>query len=80
VKLAFTVFDLNLVVEELRREGLEILYPPRDLGFGRVTAVHDPDGNLVELTQLAPRWFDHLSRRRQAGQDVLARWAEHREP
>ena len=78
VKLAFTVFDLDSMLARLRGHGIEILYEPRDVGFGRIAAFHDPDGNLVELTQLADRWFEHLARRRDQGHDLLARWrAQH---
>lgn len=43
-----------------------------------VTAVRDPDGNLVELTQLGPSWLDHLQARRAEGHDLIARWTARR--
>jgi hypothetical protein len=36
--------------------------------------ITDPDGNLIELTQMSDAWFDYLGTRRAHGVDVLARW------
>ena len=80
VKLAFTVFDLDAYLGRLRQHGLEPLYPPRDLGWTRMTAVRDPDGNYLELTELGAEWFSHLEARRQAGHDVIARFRSRSRP
>ena len=72
--LSFHVFDLNSYLRELEDAGLKPLYPPRDLGWCLMSAVRDPDGNLVELTQLTGDWYRHLEGRRNAGLDVVARW------
>jgi len=37
--------------------------------------VRDPDGNLVELTQLGPDWLDHLKEHRAEGHDLISRWS-----
>ena len=76
VKLAFNVFDMDVQVAHLASQGVELLYPPRDTGFFLSTAFLDPDGNLVELTQLVPAWFEHLKQRRQGGHDVVARFED----
>lgn len=76
VRLAFTVFDLDTYVAAVRRRGVEPLYPPKDLGWSKMTAVRDPDGNHIELTQLTNDWFDRLAQRRHQGHDVLARWRQ----
>ena len=75
VKLAFMVFDLSRVVEWLDRRGIPLCYPPADLGEeSRITAVRDPDGNLVELTQLGPGWLGHLKAQRADGNDLVSAW------
>ncbi len=74
VKLAFTVFDIKAVVRRLEASGTALLYPPRDTGFFWSTAIHDPDGNLVEFTELCDQWFKQLEMRRHDGADVVTRW------
>lgn len=78
IKLAFTVFDVHAVVRGLMSKGVEPLYPPRDEGFFISTAVRDPDGNYLELTELCDDWFRHLAERRRNGIDVVARWKARR--
>jgi catechol 2,3-dioxygenase-like lactoylglutathione lyase family enzyme len=80
VVIAFAVEDLEGTVARLRRHGVEPLYPSRDLGWTRMTAVRDPDGNLVELTQMADTWWARLDRRRQLGHDPVERWRQRQEP
>jgi catechol 2,3-dioxygenase-like lactoylglutathione lyase family enzyme len=76
VKLAFMVFDLPGLIAWLDRCGIPLCYPPADLGQeSQMTAVRDPDGNLVELTQLGPGWLDHLRERRADGNDLVSTWA-----
>jgi catechol 2,3-dioxygenase-like lactoylglutathione lyase family enzyme len=76
VKLAFMVFDLPRMVAWLDNCGVALCYPPTDLGTeSKVTAVRDPDGNLVELTQLGPSWLDQLRTHRAAGHDLVASWS-----
>ena len=74
VKLAFTTFDIKAVARRLEESGVSLLYPPRDTGFFWSTAIHDPDGNLVEFTELCDQWFQSLETRRAQGADVVARW------
>ena len=74
VRLAFTVFDIQALVRCLEESGTAVLYPPRDTGFFWSTAIHDPDGNVIEFTQLCDQWFEHLATRRSQGADVVARW------
>jgi predicted enzyme related to lactoylglutathione lyase len=76
VVLALAVTDLDDLLGRLRGLAVEPLYPPRDLGWTRMTAVLDPDGNLVELTQLAESWWAGLARRRAAGHDPVERWRQ----
>src|SRR5262249_34975119 len=52
VKLAFTVFDIQALARRLAQRGVSLVYPPRETGFLWSTAIRDPDGNLVEFTQL----------------------------
>jgi pimeloyl-ACP methyl ester carboxylesterase/catechol 2,3-dioxygenase-like lactoylglutathione lyase family enzyme len=75
VKLAFMVFDLDGLVAWLGKHGVELDYPPTEFGTqSRITAVRDPDGNLVELTSLGPSWLDHLRTHRANGGDLVAHW------
>jgi catechol 2,3-dioxygenase-like lactoylglutathione lyase family enzyme len=75
VKLAFMVFEMDRLVAWLRGRGVEPLYPPVEFGeSSRITAVRDPDGNTVELTELGPGWLDHLKTHRAAGGDLVAQW------
>jgi hypothetical protein len=39
-----------------------------------LTAVRDPDGNLVELTQLGSGWLGHLQAERADGNDLVSAW------
>lgn len=74
VKLAFTVFDMNAFVEKMKSKNVKLEYSPKDTGFSLMTALHDPDGNYIEFTQLSDRWFQHLESRRKKGIDVVAKW------
>ena len=75
VKLAFMVFDLPGMVAWLEHCGIPLCYPPADLGEeSQITAVPDPDGNLVELTQLGPGWLGHLKAHRAEGNDLVSAW------
>jgi len=78
VKLAFCVFDLDAFVAAIEGKGHRLLYPVKDLGWTRMTAIEDPDGNLVEFTQLHDDWFRHLEERKQGGADVVVRWRARR--
>jgi predicted enzyme related to lactoylglutathione lyase len=78
VKLAFTTFDIDALVQRLATCGVSVLYPPRDTGFFRSTAILDPDGNFVEFTQLVDAWFEQIESRRSHGQDVVTRWRARR--
>jgi catechol 2,3-dioxygenase-like lactoylglutathione lyase family enzyme len=76
IKLAFLVFDLDPLVAWLAERGVEVCYPPVAFGAeSRITAVRDPDGNLVELTELGPGWLDHLRDHRARGGDLVAHWS-----
>ncbi len=74
INLAFAVFDMEAFVARVEQAGGSLLYPPRDSGFAIMTALEDPDGNLVEFTQLSEGWMAHLEKRRQEGKDILAQW------
>ena len=74
VKLAFTVFDLNAFVEKVKSKGVQLAYEPKDVGFMKITGFNDPDGNYIEFSQMADKWYKHLESRRQKGIDVITRW------
>ncbi len=74
VRLAFTTFDINQLVQKIEVAGYTMAYPPKDTGFALMTSIYDPDGNYIEFTQLNDRWFKHLENRKNQGQDVVQRW------
>ncbi len=73
IKLAFAVFDIDEVAERLEGGGVGLVYPPRDLGWCKMTAIRDPDGNYVELTELGDDWYRHLEKRKVEGHDLVLR-------
>jgi len=73
-RLAFTVFSTAALLERLESRGISPIYPPKKTDFAVFTAVHDPDGNYVEFTELCDSWFEHLSYRKRGGVDVVTRW------
>jgi catechol 2,3-dioxygenase-like lactoylglutathione lyase family enzyme len=76
VKVAFMVFEMDRLVARLAERGVGLLYPPAAFGeSSRITAVRDPDGNTVELTELGPGWLDHLKEHRAGGGDLVAHWS-----
>jgi len=77
VKLAFTVFDIDALARRLEASGVSLVYAPRDTGFFRSTAIQDPDGNLIEFTELCDDWFEQLEARAAAGNTAAARWRRH---
>jgi predicted enzyme related to lactoylglutathione lyase len=74
IKLAFTVFNMNEFVKRIENQGVKFAYPTKDLGFAKMTALTDPDGNYIEFTELSPRWYQHLEKRRSQGYDVIEQW------
>ena len=64
VKLAFNTFDIHGLASRLRETGVELIYEPYDNGFMWTTAIHDPDGNFIELTQLSDAWYEEMARSR----------------
>jgi len=51
--LAFTVDDLDAEYERLVSSGMVFHCPPQNLGPTKVTYGRDPDGNVVELMEMA---------------------------
>ncbi|MGE4131047.1 MAG: VOC family protein [Bdellovibrionales bacterium] len=72
IKLAFAVKDMASFVKRLESKGVALAYPPKDLGFAKMTALTDPDGHYVEFTELSKRWLGHIRDRRQQGHDILS--------
>ena len=50
--VAFTVPDVDAACAELAAAGLELLLAPLNYDWGRSGYLRDPDGRLVELTQI----------------------------
>jgi glyoxylase I family protein len=47
----FRVHDIDKMVAQLRRAGIEVKDPESYAGIGRFARVHDPEGNPIELWQ-----------------------------
>jgi predicted enzyme related to lactoylglutathione lyase len=50
--VAVAVTDLDATCERLQVRGIVLLVEPRDFPWGRSAYLRDPDGRLVELTQV----------------------------
>lgn len=50
-RLGFAVNESDRVLRDLSAAGWPDVSGPRDLDYGRVRIVHDPDGNAVELVE-----------------------------
>lgn len=71
VKFALAVADLDAALARLNALGIAPRYPPEKLPFATMTAIEDPDGNIVELTQLSDRWLRYLRNRPAHERDVV---------
>jgi len=54
VRIAFDVTDIDEFVAGLPAEGIDWVFEPVDLGWSRMLAIRDPDGNMVEVLQMTP--------------------------
>jgi predicted enzyme related to lactoylglutathione lyase len=55
VTLAFNIPDAEAAAAAIQAAGHRVEYAPKDLGWCVMTAVRDPDGNYIELTQFPRR-------------------------
>ena len=78
VRLAFAVFSTAELLERLGRHGVSPLHPSKNASFAVFTAVHDPDGNYIEFTELRDDWYRHLKSRKETRRDIVMRWEERR--
>ncbi|HEY7137383.1 MAG TPA: VOC family protein [Acidimicrobiia bacterium] len=51
INMAFNVPDAQVASDAIEAAGYQVEYAPKDLGWCIMTAVRDPDGNYIELTQ-----------------------------
>jgi len=52
VSFSLAVTSLDEYLLQLRRHGVQTAFGPFELDFGRLAGIRDPDGNLVQLTEL----------------------------
>ena len=71
VSIALSVPSLGEVITRLQAAGVPLLYEPEVVGFATMTAVLDPDGNIVQLTELSDSWLTYLRSRRSTPLDPL---------
>ena len=76
IKFALAVASLDQALDALAASGVRPEYPPVDRGFARMTAIRDPDGNLVELTELSESWLRYLGGRPARERDLIASLVE----
>lgn len=50
----FRVRDMDAMVAQLRKAGLEVKDPETYEGLGRFARLHDPEGNAIELWEPQP--------------------------
>jgi len=50
--IAFAVEDVDAACAHLVRQGLILEFPPQDYYWGRSAYLRDPDGHMVEITNL----------------------------
>ncbi|MEU4554267.1 VOC family protein [Micromonospora violae] len=56
ILLSVEVDDVNALLEQVEAAGGRVLGPPAHMPWGqRVAHIHDPDGNMVNLTQALPQ-------------------------
>ncbi len=49
--MAFTVEDINIACQSLKKQGIQIEIEPREYYWGRSAYLRDPDGQLIELNE-----------------------------
>jgi predicted enzyme related to lactoylglutathione lyase len=74
VVIAFEVFDIEEHMREMIKHNVNIVSQITDHGFAKIAAIHDPDGNRIEFSQLGKGWIEHLRARRQEGHDIVSQW------
>jgi catechol 2,3-dioxygenase-like lactoylglutathione lyase family enzyme len=55
VRIAFDVTDIDEFHRGLPADGIDWVFEPVDLGWSRMLAFRDPDGNMIEVLQMTPR-------------------------
>jgi catechol 2,3-dioxygenase-like lactoylglutathione lyase family enzyme len=54
VRIAFNVSDIAGFAASLADKGVNWVFEPVDLGWSKMLALRDPDGNIVEILQMTP--------------------------
>ena len=67
--------DCKVLLVEAGGNDRNILYH-WPAGFAKMTAIRDPDGNYIEITELSGGWLRHLVERRRRGFDLVGRLTE----
>jgi catechol 2,3-dioxygenase-like lactoylglutathione lyase family enzyme len=55
VRIAFDITDIDEFVAALPAGEIDWVFEPIDLGWSRMLALRDPDGNMIEVLQMTPR-------------------------
>jgi predicted enzyme related to lactoylglutathione lyase len=77
VAFGLQVFKLDDFLARIEKAGVHPLFPAGDRGFAKMTAINDPDGNMIYLTQLSDQWLTGIDQRRSAKEfDMIKQWKD----
>lgn len=76
VRIAFSVPSLEQLLERLESAGASPPSAIENRGFARLATVRDPDGNVVDLTELSESWLNHLRELRSKRNDAVDQVAQ----
>jgi predicted enzyme related to lactoylglutathione lyase len=75
IAFGLQVFNLDAFVTKLEKAGVKTLFPAGERGFAKMTAINDPDGNMIYLTQMTDKWLKWIGERRSSKQfDIIQQW------
>ena len=75
VAFGLQVFNLDAFLKKLTSAGVNPLFPPGDRGFAKMTAINDPDGNMIYLTEMSDKWLQWIGERRSKEEfDIIQQW------
>jgi predicted enzyme related to lactoylglutathione lyase len=75
VAFGLQVFNLEKFLAKIEKAGVRPLFPAGERGFAKMTAINDPDGNMIYLTQLSDNWLAGIEERRSLKEsDIIQQW------
>ncbi len=74
VRIALAVSSLDAALLRCNEANVPVLGPVEDRGFAKLAAIQDPDGNIVDLTELSSTWLEYLAQLRANRSDVVTEY------